>query len=492
MTPEQEAALRQLKAAKGGAYIAPSDALDDLNKREETKALFEGVKRADARRKISEFFSALNRTQAAAPRVSRASVLEALKSKPEQTVEELAAALGGSAQEVSSVLADHSKLFSYIIDVEDDSAERWFLAPPPPARASTPQPARAPPPPPAQDSDSDDDNDDDPEPPAPPPVSSVDSRTVLQLPAGLPADPLATILSGPDRPDLYTRFRSHDDRWVLWLRTLCAKYQNAVMPSPAAVGQGRQRAGVPIFYEKTQRATKPRLSSRFVGVAKPGDPPALPAPYRTTNSKGKTINYAPRKGMELFMDPGSPTMPAGLYGFEAMKADMATPPSRFIVHVLSIRCKSNGYHANALVYDSNTRTLYRFEPHGKTSPSYTPSALDAAIRASLPAGVSYSNAEQTSARLQVGPQAFEGYHTLTIPTTLVHGKVVRAETGGYCGAWVMLFINYCLALPALPPPTAALYLNQGNANTMRARIRAYAAYIVQNQPTYRAGRLGVS
>lgn len=476
MTPEQEAALRQLKADKGGAYLAPSDALDDLNKREETRALFEGVKRADARRKISEFFSALNKTQ-----VSRASVMGALKSKPAQTVEELAAALGGSPQDVSSVLADHSKLFSYLIDVEDNDAERWFLSRP---RATPP----APPPPPAQDSDSEDE-DDDPEPPAPAPVSSVNAQTVLQLPAGLPADPLATILVGPDRPELYTRFRSHDDRWALWLRTLCANYQNAVMPSPAAVGQGRKRAGVPVFYEKTQRATKPSVRARVIGVAKPDDPPALPVPYRTVNSRGKPNNYVAPNGKELYMDPGSPTLPAGLYGFDAMKADMMAPPNRFIVHVLSIRCKSNGFHANALVYDSTTKTLYRFEPHGKTSPAYTPSPLDAAIRAALPPGVSYSNAEQTSARLLVGPQSFEGFHTLPVPTTLVHGKVVRAETGGYCGAWVMLFIHYCLALPTLPPPTVALYLNQGTANTMRTRIRAYAAYIVYNQPTYRAGRL---
>lgn len=134
----------------------------------------------------------------------------------------------------------------------------------------------------------------------------------------------------------------------------------------------------------------------------------------------------------------------------------------------------NGRHANALLFDKTNRKIYHFEPNGPGGKK---------------GGVNKPKVENIIRRLPYDYEYFKDYTVVLLSSVcprfgpqieeIVQRKAMKKEIGrepGYCMAWTMLFLHYCINNPTVDPEHIVIYLL--GKDDLTERIRRYVAYLV--------------
>lgn len=153
---------------------------------------------------------------------------------------------------------------------------------------------------------------------------------------------------------------------------------------------------------------------------------------------------------------------------------------RFTVTLLTMAIP-HGYHANALILDNQSGVLSRFEPHGAATTSYSISRLDNTLTQFVKENPTLMKRYQAPPDFcpDVGPQTKERFSKkYSIVTKKAFGKVVRAEAGGYCSAWSLMFIHYRIMNPMKSNQEIHKHINR-NPDELADMIRNYMAFIVK-------------
>ena len=151
---------------------------------------------------------------------------------------------------------------------------------------------------------------------------------------------------------------------------------------------------------------------------------------------------------------------------------------------------SNGHHSNALLYDIETHTIERFEPHGSNYPSqfnYNPELLDdtiyrkfAEIISSIygaKISITYYNPKKYLPR--IGFQTFEN--------TEVTGNKNIGDPNGFCALWCIWYLDYRLKYHKYRPDTIVRKMIKRiriSNYSFRTLIRNYSEIITSFRDSY--------
>ena len=155
--------------------------------------------------------------------------------------------------------------------------------------------------------------------------------------------------------------------------------------------------------------------------------------------------------------------------------------ARFIVGISTLQLGGGKFHANALIFDTKTHTLTRFEPHGSDSLAYSVQDFDKQIEKWL----SKNNYVLGSKKLSnwkyrkpsdycpiAGPQTRESWKLIT--------KDINKESGGFCSAWSLLYIHFRISNPDFSDKEISEYMNNLTDKELSFKIREYAEFITRN------------
>lgn len=159
---------------------------------------------------------------------------------------------------------------------------------------------------------------------------------------------------------------------------------------------------------------------------------------------------------------------------------------RFVISDFTIITKG-GRHANALIFDTFSQTVTRFEPHGAMTLAYGAANLENALRRWLAHATyklgwdkfKYYSPPDYCPRL--GPQSRESWRLVpeAMATKKVFGKEVLKETQGYCAAWSLLFVHMRLLNPDSSNAKISKYFDELTDQQLSIMIRKYAEFIVR-------------
>ncbi|KNC87844.1 hypothetical protein SARC_00101 [Sphaeroforma arctica JP610] len=151
---------------------------------------------------------------------------------------------------------------------------------------------------------------------------------------------------------------------------------------------------------------------------------------------------------------------------QAVEACNAQDAVRYIFISLSIHTSNESHHANMLVFDTQTRFVERFEPHGHRVFSYKIDKLEDSLAAYMGhLGFRYLPLELACPR--IGPQ--------------------RRDTldNGFCNAWALLFIHVRVAFPGLVVDELHEFFNTVSRHRLHGIITRYAEAINLFMSAYR-------
>lgn len=177
--------------------------------------------------------------------------------------------------------------------------------------------------------------------------------------------------------------------------------------------------------------------------------------------------------------------------------DDCSKKARFVVGILGLgftdRWSANlnwGYHANALIFDTENNMLTRFEPHGSVTSSYNVKMLDNKIeewleknQKSLPHTKSKKKWEYHKPKdfcPMTGPQSREHWSYVEEAFKIIDGIKERAndETYGFCAAWSLIYIHARITSPNLSDMQVVDSLLRQTDQELSYFVRQYSEFIV--------------
>lgn len=159
---------------------------------------------------------------------------------------------------------------------------------------------------------------------------------------------------------------------------------------------------------------------------------------------------------------------------------------KYIVGILTIKCRCRSSHANALIFDVENKIVTRFEPHGSLINLYDFNNMDlefkkmfenAEIRDRI--GCWTYNSPSTYCNGE-GPQTKENKIKYEKKTGKVYGKIRIIEPKGYCSSWSLLFIHCKLLNPQMSYKDIINNILSYDNAQLSKKIREYSSYIVNN------------
>lgn len=173
----------------------------------------------------------------------------------------------------------------------------------------------------------------------------------------------------------------------------------------------------------------------------------------------------------------------GLYSnnFNRLFDECERQNKRFSIGTLRITMGKDKHHANGLIYDSKTKTLTRFEPHGSDVKNlYDVSSSDKSLDKELEKFVErHPKIEHYKPPINfcptIGPQSIqEKYFYQELKRK---GYAEKNETG-FCAAYSLLFLHYQLVHPDKSNKEIVELMNIEGVE-LQNQIRAYAASIMK-------------
>lgn len=160
----------------------------------------------------------------------------------------------------------------------------------------------------------------------------------------------------------------------------------------------------------------------------------------------------------------------------------------FVIHEFSVSSR----HANALMINPAKKTIYRMEPHGHNTNTYSSAQCDADIVQAI-AGVEelkdFKYYGPRDFQADNGPQAKELWYrdkTLYPKITKKFGSKERLlEAGGFCMAWSIYVLHmYVINLPCNFERLYEYFLHDPTANELAEVIRRFQGWLVKMAKSY--------
>ena len=155
--------------------------------------------------------------------------------------------------------------------------------------------------------------------------------------------------------------------------------------------------------------------------------------------------------------------------------------SRFTVGIMTLLdVKGGENHANALIFDRESKTLIRFEPHGSRTSLYDSEELDKDLKFWLNKSVlkGWTYRPPNLFCPIEGPQTKEvrAYYKERMHKTF-NAVGVKDDGRSYCSAWSLLFLHYRLMNPSHTDQEIVDFMVSHSSDELSDKIREYAAFI---------------
>jgi ankyrin repeat protein len=165
--------------------------------------------------------------------------------------------------------------------------------------------------------------------------------------------------------------------------------------------------------------------------------------------------------------------------------------SKFIIMPVGITL-SVGDHSNSLIYDTENKTLERFEPHGSDYPTqfnYNPDLLDKIIYDTFYSvlvkfygpNVEFTYLKPKDYLPRIGFQ--------TLDNSEIHYNKNIGDPNGFCTLWSSWYLDYRLSYPKIKPKTLVKQLIRSikaDNTSFRTLIRDYSGNVTNLRDSYLA------
>lgn len=144
---------------------------------------------------------------------------------------------------------------------------------------------------------------------------------------------------------------------------------------------------------------------------------------------------------------------------------------RFFIDFLIIKLGEGIFHANGIFVDKTHNKVYHFEPNGgaRSRPFVN--------RAMNTLGLSVFIGYDMITGYDVCPR-FTGLQKMEYEERKKRGLEAENEVTGYCVAWVMIFLHYCITNPGVHPTDIVTYL--AKKPKLVEMLRRYVAFLAEN------------
>ena len=139
---------------------------------------------------------------------------------------------------------------------------------------------------------------------------------------------------------------------------------------------------------------------------------------------------------------------------------------RFVLLNLTLRKKTSA-HANAIIFDTKTGVLERFDPHGHTTPKFNPQRLDAALERMLRPVLKF---KQFYTNTVMCPQVYNNWY----------GQAKTGDPGGFCKMWVLWYQSMKVKFPNVTSKNLMEKMTSEIPQTQfKHFIRNYTAFVMK-------------
>ena len=159
---------------------------------------------------------------------------------------------------------------------------------------------------------------------------------------------------------------------------------------------------------------------------------------------------------------------------------------RFVGIFLYIKwyCFNMNAHFNSLLFDTEKKTVERFEPYSKIKITHfdkTVKKFDIEFKKSIKKNLGYEYILPSSICPNIGFQYKEENNMFSVFTASTVGNFqFKSDPGGFCGAWSLYYLNLRIAYPNIEPQkllqNVYKYL-ENDKHSFRTFIRNYSEFI---------------